>query len=91
MITGDTLIGDVFKLKAGADEVIVRHMGKGCFSCPAITTEPLSMAVVMHGVDLADLLAELNALRDGVTDVHIGVPEQRGGFLSNLLKKQKGK
>jgi len=89
MITGDTLIGDVFKLKTGADAVIVKHMGQGCFSCPAVTTEPLRMAAVMHAINLDDLLAELNALEDGVTEVKIGPPERKGGFLANLLKKQK--
>jgi hypothetical protein len=88
MINGDTLIGDVFKLKAGADVVIRKFMGEGCFTCPAVTTEPLRLGAVMHGLNLDDLLDEINALPDGVTDVKIGPPERRGGFLANLLKKQ---
>ena len=88
-INGDTLIGDVFKLKAGADTVIRNHFGDGCFSCPAITTEPLSMAVVMHGTDLDTLLAELNALPDGVTEVRIGPAEPPGGGLFSRLRKGK--
>ena len=88
-INGDTLIGDVFQLKAGADAVIITHFGNGCFSCPAITTEPLSMACVMHGTDLDTLLADLNALPDGETQVDIGPPEkQGGGLLSRLMKKK---
>ncbi len=88
MINGDTLIGDVFKLKAGADTVIRKYMGEGCFSCPAVTTEPLRMGAVMHGLKLEDLLAELNALPDGVTEVTLGPPERKGGFLANLLGKK---
>jgi hypothetical protein len=88
-INGDTLIGDVFKLKAGADAVIRQHFGDGCFTCPAITTEPLSMACVMHGTDLDTLTAELNALPDGVTEVQIGPPQhQGGGLLSRLLGRK---
>jgi len=89
MIDGDTLIGDVFQMKAGADTVIRRFMGEGCFTCPAVTTEPLKMAAVMHGLTLEDLLKELNALPEGVTDVRLGAPERRGGFLANLLGRQK--
>ncbi|MBC8365838.1 hypothetical protein H8E52_00360 [bacterium] len=88
MINGDTLIGDVFKIKAGADTVIRKFMGEGCFTCPAVTTEPLKMGAVMHGLKLDDLLAELNALPDGVTDVKIGAPERKGSFLANLLGKK---
>lgn len=90
-ITGETLIGDVFKLKAGADEVIRRHLGQGCFTCPAVTTEALSMAAVMHSIDLDTLLAELNALPDGQTDIEIGPGEREGGFLSGLLGRKKDK
>ncbi|MDP6669150.1 MAG: DUF1858 domain-containing protein [Candidatus Krumholzibacteria bacterium] len=86
-ITGDTLIGEVFSIKKGADEVIQKYMGKGCFTCPAITTEPLSMASSIHGIDLDALLGELNALEDGVTEISLGPPERKGSFLSNLLKK----
>jgi hypothetical protein len=88
MINGDTLIGDVFKIKSGADTIIRKFMGEGCFTCPAVTTEPLKMGAVMHGLKLDDLLAELNALPDGVTDVKIGAPERKGGFLANLLGKK---
>ncbi len=88
-ITGDTLIGDLLKQKAGADTVIVKHLGNACFSCPAITTEPLSMACAMHTVDLTKLLADLNALEDGVTDVEIKVPESKSGGLFAKLRKKK--
>jgi len=88
MISGDTLIGDVFRLKAGADAVIRGHFGEGCFSCPAITTEPLSMACVMHGTDLDNLVADLNALPDGETDIQIGLPERSGGGLLSRLRKR---
>ena len=88
-ITGDTLIGELLKLKADADTVIVRRLGKACFSCPAITTEPLSMACAMHGVELQSLLVDLNALEDGVTDVEIEIPEPKsGGLFAKLLRKK---
>jgi len=89
MIDGDTLIGDIFKLKAGADQVIRRYMGEGCFSCPAVTTEPLRMAAVMHGLKLEDLLVELNDLPDGITEVRLGPAEHRGSFLASLLGRKR--
>jgi hypothetical protein len=89
VITGDTLIGELLKLKAAADTVIVKRLGNACFSCPAITTEPLSMACAMHGVDLTTLLEDLNALEDGVTDVVITAPESKSGGLFAKLRKKK--
>ena len=90
-ITRDTLIGEVLESKKGADEVIRRHLGNGCFTCPAVATEPLGMGAVMHGADLEAILAELNALPDGSSDVRIGPPqEERKPLLSRIFgKKQK--
>lgn len=88
VITKDTLIGDVFKYKAGADEVIRSYFGDGCFTCPAVATEPLEMSVAMHGANLEKLLADLNALQDGVTEVTLG-PEKsdKKPFFSRLFGK----
>jgi len=87
-ITKDTLIGELLAQKQGADEVIRRYFGNGCFTCPAVTTEPLSMAAVMHGADLEKLLRELNELPDGSSEVKIGPEEEnRKPFLSRLFGK----
>ena len=88
-ITKDTLIGEVLKRKKGADEVICRHLGNGCFTCPAVATEPLGMGAVMHGADLDAILAELNALPDGSSEVHIGPQEEtRKPLLSRIFSKK---
>ncbi len=87
-IDGDTLIGDVFGLKEGADAVIRKHFGDGCFTCPAISTEPLSMACVMHGGDLEAICTELNSLPDGVTELDLSPPEPKGGGLFARLRKK---
>jgi hypothetical protein len=89
-ITKDTLIGDLLKQKAGADDVIRRYFGNGCFTCPAVTTEPLSMAAVMHGADLEALLRELNELSDGESTVQVGPQEEkRKPFFSSLFGKKR--
>lgn len=87
-ITKDTLIGEVLKKKAGADDVIRRHFGEGCFTCPAMTTEPVGMGAVMHGSDIEAMLRELNALPDGTSEVKVGpVNEDKKPFLSRLFGK----
>ena len=89
-ITADTLIGDLLEQKSGADTVIRRYFGDGCFTCPAMATEPLSMAVVMHGADLEALLVDLNALEDGRTEIATDPAEgKRKPFFASLFKRDK--
>lgn len=87
-ITRQTLIGDIFQQKQGADVVIRRYFGNGCFTCPAIITEPLEMGSAMHGTDLDALVADLNALPDGVTEITFGPQEEeRKPFFSRIFGK----
>ena len=87
-ITGDTLIGDLLSRKKGADAVIRRYFGDGCFTCPAMAVEPLSTAAVMHGADLDTLLADLNALEDGKTELAADTSDgKRKPFFASLFKR----
>ena len=87
-ITGDTLIGELLTSKHGADAVIRRYFGEGCFSCPAMSTEALSTAASMHGVDLETLLADVNALDDGRTEFAVNPSDvKREPFFASLFRR----
>jgi hypothetical protein len=61
-ITEETLIGDVIRKVPGGDEVIKKHFGTGCFTCPGMNMESISFGAMMHGVEAADVLRDLQAL-----------------------------
>lgn len=62
IITGDSLIGDVIEKVPGATEVIEKYFGDGCFTCPGIRVESITFGATMHGIDAAQVVAEVNAL-----------------------------
>jgi len=62
-ITKDSLIGDVVKDPKAA-EVVARHFGNGCFTCPGIKVESLSFGAMMHNVDPEKIVKELNELAE---------------------------
>ena len=58
-IKKDTLIGDI--VEAYPEKVnILLEAGMHCISCPASQMETLEEACEVHGIDVDDLLAELN-------------------------------
>lgn len=58
-INKDTLIGDILKINSKAVEVLMAH-GMGCIGCPSAQMETLEQAAGVHGIDLENLLRELN-------------------------------
>lgn len=58
-ITKDTLVGDIIKEKPEAIEILV-NFGMGCVGCPSAQMESLEQAASIHGLNLDELLAELN-------------------------------
>ncbi|MEK6673697.1 MAG: DUF1858 domain-containing protein [Nitrospirota bacterium] len=60
--TKDSVIGDVVKESASARQVIEKHFGNGCFTCPGINMESLSFGAMMHNMDPEKILKELNEL-----------------------------
>ena len=59
MITKDTLIVDALKLNPNSAEVLMRY-GMGCLGCPSAQMESLEQAAMIHGINLDELLKELN-------------------------------
>lgn len=64
MITKDSLIGEVIKDNPAASKVIEKYFGNGCFTCPGINVESIAFGAMMHNVDPAQVVKELNELED---------------------------
>jgi hybrid cluster-associated redox disulfide protein len=61
-ITKDSVIGDVIREVPGAREVIQKHFGGGCFTCPGINMESISFGSMMHNLDPDKIVDEINNL-----------------------------
>jgi hybrid cluster-associated redox disulfide protein len=59
----DMTIGDVIKVHPGAEKIIEKYFGNGCFTCPGINMESISFGSTMHGVDPEAMVKELNELK----------------------------
>jgi hybrid cluster-associated redox disulfide protein len=60
-IAQDSIIADIVRIYPQTVPVF-RSFGMGCLGCPSSAGEPVSRAAEIHGSDLADLLAALNAV-----------------------------
>jgi len=56
----EMVIGDLLKLYPGAEKVIEKYFGKGCFTCPGMKMESISFGAMMHGVDPGVVVKEIN-------------------------------
>jgi len=63
-VTKDTVIGDVIKEVPGAEKVIEKYFGNGCFTCPGIKVESIAFGAMMHNLDPKTVVAEINALEE---------------------------
>jgi len=61
-ITKDSIIGEVIKTIPGADKVIEKYFGNGCFTCPGINMETIAFGATMHNIDPEKIVAELKTL-----------------------------
>ena len=62
-ITKDTIIGDILDI-APATAPIFMSIGMHCLGCPASRGETVEQACMVHGVDVNELLEQLNATID---------------------------
>ncbi len=58
----DMNIGEVISAHPGAEKVIEKYFGNGCFTCPGINMESINFGATMHGVDAGAMVKELNEL-----------------------------
>ncbi len=63
-VTRDSIIGEVIKDVPGAQAIIQKHFGGGCFTCPGINVESISFGAMMHNLDPEVIVKEINALED---------------------------
>jgi hypothetical protein len=61
-ITKDSVIGDVLKAVPGAEKVIQKYFGTGCFTCPGINMESIAFGSAMHNVDPEKVVEEIREL-----------------------------
>ncbi len=58
----DMNIGEVISMHSGAEKIIEKYFGQGCFTCPGIRVESITFGATMHGVDPEAVVKELNEL-----------------------------
>lgn len=58
----DMNIGEVIKAHPGAEKIIEKYFGGGCFTCPGMNMESLSFGATMHSIDPDAIVKELNQL-----------------------------
>ncbi len=58
----DMNIGEVLSIDSGAEKVIEKYFGQGCFTCPGIRVESIAFGAMMHGADPEQIVKELNEL-----------------------------
>ena len=63
MITKDTLIGDIVKMKPELIDALM-EIGMHCVGCPASAAETIEEACAVHGIDVEEVLEMLNTIND---------------------------
>lgn len=63
-VTRDSIIGQVMKDVPGAEAVIKKYFGNGCFTCPGMNVESIAFGSMMHNLDPEVVIKELNELED---------------------------
>ena len=58
----DMNIGEVVSAHPGAEKIIEKYFGGGCFTCPGIKMESIAFGAMMHSIDLEAIVKELNEL-----------------------------
>lgn len=59
MITKDMLIGDILDADRETAQFFL-NMGMHCLGCPSARGETLEMACAVHGVDVDEMVEEIN-------------------------------
>lgn len=59
-VTKDTIIGDILDMDRTTAPYFL-EMGMHCLGCPSARGETLGQACAVHGVDVDELVAKINA------------------------------
>lgn len=60
-ITKDTIVGDILDIAPETAPAFI-DIGMHCLGCPASRGETVEQACMVHGVDVDDLLQQVNAM-----------------------------
>ena len=60
-ITKDMTIGEILKTNPGVAPILM-EAGMHCLGCPSAQGESLEEAAMVHGLDINDLMAKIEAL-----------------------------
>jgi len=63
-ITKNSIIGEVIKTVPGAEDVIKKYFGSGCFTCPGINMESIAFGATMHNIDPEKIVEEIKKLKE---------------------------
>jgi hybrid cluster-associated redox disulfide protein len=58
-ITKDTIVADVLKMDQETAPIFIKH-GLFCLGCPASSMESIEQAGTVHGLNIDELLKDLN-------------------------------
>ena len=58
-VTKDTIIGDLLRIDAGVAPILM-GIGMHCLGCPSSQGETIEEAAMVHGIDPAALVEEIN-------------------------------
>ena len=59
-VTKDTIVGDILDIAPEAAPLFL-EIGMHCLGCPSARGESIEMACQVHGVDVDELVADINA------------------------------
>lgn len=59
-LTKEMTIGEILQINPNAAPVLM-EMGMHCLGCPSAQGESLEMAAMVHGMDIDELMAKINA------------------------------
>lgn len=63
-ITKNSVIGDIIREVPGADKVIEKYFGNGCFTCPGLNVESIAFGAAMHNTDPEKVISDLKKLME---------------------------
>lgn len=63
-VTRDSVIGDLIRDVPGAEDVIRKYFGTGCFTCPGINVESIAFGSTMHNVDPESVVTDIKKLAE---------------------------
>ena len=61
-ITKDTTMAELISRSPRLAEAVKRITGSNCTNCPAAEDESVELYAVLHGLDVEELLRELNSV-----------------------------